>query len=125
MYTHFPRSWDIKERNSNERVFYCFSCSQSYCIQINYDKHYTLNSFNSSDLLRPLKLSSSGVLLYFLHLHIHCRSQWPCGLRRGSTAARLLELWVRIPPRAWMSVSWDCCVFSGRGLCDGLITRPE
>ena len=26
-----------------------------------------------------------------------CQSQWPCGLRRRSTAARLLKLWVRIP----------------------------
>ena len=24
-----------------------------------------------------------------------------------------------------MSVSGDCCVLSGRGLCVGLITRPE
>jgi hypothetical protein len=24
-----------------------------------------------------------------------------------------------------MDVCWDCCVLSGRGLCDGLITRPE
>jgi hypothetical protein len=32
------------------------------------------------------------------------RSQWPCGLRRGSTAARLLGLWVRIPPGARMFV---------------------
>ena len=32
------------------------------------------------------------------------RSQRPRGLRRGSTAARLLGLWVRIPPGAWMSV---------------------
>ena len=24
-----------------------------------------------------------------------------------------------------MSVTCECCVFSGRGLCDGLITRPE
>jgi hypothetical protein len=31
----------------------------------------------------------------------------------------------KIPPRAWMSVSCKCCVMSGRGLCDGLITRPE
>jgi hypothetical protein len=53
------------------------------------------------------------------------RSQWPCGLRRGSTAARLLGLWLRIPPRAWISVSCDCCVLSGRGLCDGLVPRPE
>jgi hypothetical protein len=24
-----------------------------------------------------------------------------------------------------MLVCWECCVLSGRGLCDGLITRPE
>ena len=49
----------------------------------------------------------------------------PSGLRRMSTAACLLRLWVRIPPRAWMSVCCECCVLSGRGLCDELITRPE
>ena len=53
------------------------------------------------------------------------RSQWPRGLRRRSTAARLLRSWVRIPPEAWMFVCCECCVLSGRGLCDGLITRPE
>ena len=42
-----------------------------------------------------------------------------------STAARLLSSWVRIPPGAWMSVCCECFVFSGRGLCDELITRPE
>ena len=54
-----------------------------------------------------------------------CPSQWPRGLRRRSRAARLLRLWVRIPPGAWMSVCCECCVLSGRGLCDELITRPE
>ena len=39
--------------------------------------------------------------------------------------ARLLGLWVRIPPGAWISVCREYCVLSGRGLCDGLITRPE
>jgi hypothetical protein len=42
-----------------------------------------------------------------------------------SSTARLLRLWVRIPPGAWMFVFCDCCVLSIRGLCDGLITRPE
>ena len=51
--------------------------------------------------------------------------QWPRGLRCLSAAARLLELQVRITPEAWMSVCCDCCVLSGRDLCDGLITRPE
>ena len=45
--------------------------------------------------------------------------------RRGSVAACLLGLWVRIPPGAWMSVCCECCVLSGGGLCGGLITRPE
>ena len=53
------------------------------------------------------------------------RSQCPRGLRRSSAAARLLRLWVRILLRAWMSVCRECGVLWGRGLCDGLITRPE
>ena len=54
-----------------------------------------------------------------------CRSQWPCGLRRRSAAARLLRFWVRIPPEAWTFICFECCVLSGRSLCDELITRPE
>ena len=54
-----------------------------------------------------------------------CRSQWSRGLRCRSAAADLLRLWVRISPRVWMSVCCECCVLSGRGLCDELITRPE
>jgi hypothetical protein len=38
------------------------------------------------------------------------RSQWPCGLRLTSAADRLLRLWVRIPPEAYMSVCCECCV---------------
>ena len=50
---------------------------------------------------------------------------WPRGLRRRSAVARLLKLWVRIQPGAWMFVCCECRVLSGRGLCDELITRPE
>ena len=53
------------------------------------------------------------------------RFQWPRGLRRVSAAARLLVLRVRISPGAWKSVSCECCVLSGIGLCVGLISRPE
>jgi hypothetical protein len=45
-------------------------------------------------------------------------SQWPRGLRRRSSAARLLRSCVRIPPGAWMFVCCGCCVLSGRGLCE-------
>jgi len=51
--------------------------------------------------------------------------KWPRGLRRRSVAAHLLRSWVRIPPGAWIFVCCECCVLSGRGLCDELITRPE
>ena len=62
----------------------------------------------------------------FKALSQNCRSQWPRGVRRTSTAARLLRSWVRIPPGvAWMFVCCECYVMSGRGLCDELITRPE
>ena len=40
----------------------------------------------------------------------------------GRSPAEILGL---IPPKAWMYVSCECCVLSGRGLCDELITRPE
>jgi hypothetical protein len=40
-------------------------------------------------------------------------------------AARLLRLWVRIPTGSWIFICCECCVLSGRGLCDELITCPE
>ena len=50
-----------------------------------------------------------------------CRSRWPS----GSAAARLLGLRVQIPPGGLLSVSFECCVLSRRGLCDGPVGRPE
>ena len=44
----------------------------------------------------PANLSSRTVELP--QLEKVCRSQWSRGLRRRSAAARLLRLWVRIPP---------------------------
>ena len=44
---------------------------------------------------------------------------------KALATACLLELWVRIPPGAWMSVSYECCVLSGSGPCVGLINRLE
>jgi len=59
-----------------------------------------------------------------LYVHVSSgRSQCTRGLRRRSAAARLLRLWVRIPPEAWMCVYSECYVLSGRGLCDELINE--
>jgi hypothetical protein len=68
---------------------------------------------------------SSFIQRYSLNYSLHYKSQWPLGLRRGSAAVRLLRLWVRIPTGAWLFVCCECCVWSGRDLCVGLITRPE
>ena len=42
----------------------------------------------------------------------------------GRTAARLLKLWVRIPPEAWKPVPYECLLCQVE-VCVGLITRPE
>ena len=47
------------------------------------------------------------------------RFWWPRGLRRGSAVPHMLGLRVRIPLGIWLSVSCECSVWSGRGLCDG------
>jgi hypothetical protein len=56
------------------------------------------------------KFNYAKMLLFFKELGVffklnplntsNCRSQWPCGLKRGSAVALLLGLWVRIPPVA-------------------------
>jgi hypothetical protein len=56
------------------------------------------------------------IILYSLYVQF---------VRHGSAAARLLGMQVRISPGAWMSVSCECCVLSGRDLCVGLITSPD
>jgi len=53
-------------------------------------------------------------------MYVFGRSQWPCGLRRVSTAAHLLGLRVRIPQGVWMSASCEC-----RGLWVGLILSTQ
>jgi hypothetical protein len=63
--------------------------------------------------------------LYFQSVVLNGRFRWPHGIGRGSAAARLLGLRVRIPPRSWITVSCECCVLASRGFCDGPITGPE
>jgi hypothetical protein len=73
---------------------------------------------------RLISMSRKEITLFFPTSNLN-RSQWPRCLRHGSTVARLLGLRVRIPPGSWISVYCECCVLSGKSLCDGTITRPE
>jgi hypothetical protein len=41
---------------------------------------------------------------------LHCLSQWPSSLKRGSEAAQLLGLRTRIKTVGWMSASCECYV---------------
>jgi hypothetical protein len=66
-------------------------------------------------------------VVFWITIHIigGCWSKWLCSLRCRSTAARLLWSLVWFHLEAWMFGCCVCCVLSGRGLCDELITRPE
>ena len=86
---------------------------QTYAIDLDLHFHNVLCDEVIIILFTKIILSLSNVA--------YGRSQWSRGLRHGSAAACLLGLWVRIPPGAWM---FACCVLSGRGLCDELITLP-
>ena len=68
-----------------------------------------------SESTRPRNVLFS--VICFLYIYIH--------RRRRFAGYRLLGLRVRIPPEARMFVCCECCVLSGRGLCDGPIPRPE
>ena len=95
------------------------SCDIAYCLPFFIVK--VSHKFGYS-IFRALK---QAVLYITFCILTYSGSQWPCGLRHRSLAARLLRLWVRIPPGAWMSLCFEFCVLSGTGLCDALITRPE
>jgi len=95
--------------------------------------HGCFLGFSSSSFWQCCLPSASGqsnkgfvfILKFSQTINLASRSQWQRGLRRKPAAARLLGLWVRIPPGSWISLCCECRVLSGRGLCDGLITRPE
>jgi hypothetical protein len=57
--------------------------------------------------------------LYALH------DLWPQVRKRRSAAARFQGLQVRVLLKAWISLSFERCVLSGRGLSDGPINYPE
>jgi len=54
-------------------------------------------------------------------INLSSRSRWPHSLRCRSAAARI----VGSSPTGGIDFCHECCVLSGTGLCDELITRPE
>jgi len=80
--------------------------------------HYVVN------IIGTFLVIKSSLYFYYTYGVKTSRHQWPRGLRRGSAVASLMRLVVRIPPRVLTSVSWECCVLSGRGTSVRPITRP-
>jgi hypothetical protein len=76
---------------------------------------------------RCVRYSMTLYISFLVHIYVRiaCRTQWPRGLGSRTVATRLLRLWFRIPPGARMFFCRECCVLSGRYLCDELICRPE
>ena len=106
---------------------FCQHCINRWMHLIGEAKRLEANVLTGGFLLlirRPIIYVYNNYLIYMYYI-LNRQSQWPCGLRRRSAAARLLRLWVRIPSGAWMSVCCECFVLSCRRLCDRPITHPE
>ena len=89
-------------------VFNCwyrgYHSAQRIRLTMNGCSSYTLTSLDIHRIKNYLKWKVE------ILTNVICRSQWARDLRRMCSAARLLRLWVRIPPGAWMSVvSVVCC----------------
>jgi hypothetical protein len=130
---HFTSKMEILRQNkislTNFYVHYILTNNptSAYVLHILNNKHDYGTVEESSQLLKPCYKGTRmncWETFYVQILHQR-RSQWPRDLRCRSSAARLLALWVRIPPGTWIFVCCERCVLSGRGLCDGLITRQE
>ena len=59
------------------------------------------------------------VITFFFVFIINSYNKQKCPLINSCATFRLLGLRVRISPGAWASLSSECCMFSGRDLCDG------
>jgi hypothetical protein len=111
----------------NVNIFSFTSVSFVLIILTNKIKHNQktyLFFYCRSSLFTTEGLACNVVFLPCISL-VNCRSQWPRGLRRRSSAARVLRSGFESHGGAWMFVCCECCVLSGKSLCDGLITRPE
>jgi hypothetical protein len=105
--------------NIEVRVLNCISLTSLHSLMMAYLQSETCSFF------LPLNIRFWLTEELWLFIFLERQSRWQSGLRREFTAARLLELRFRFPPGVCISVSCECCVLSGRGLCDVPILRPE
>ena len=114
-------SWQKSEHTTLDNLL---GISEMFLVQ--FTTTITLNR----KLYSHLKEKNAKLSLCFIKYHTITEYyvlnwfQWPHGLRHKSAATCLLRLWVR-NPTGGMYVCCECCVLSGRGLCNELITHPE
>ena len=90
--------------------------------------HTRSKRYGKCEVMGTVTLWGPTFLVFSLNIAvdnvIKSRSQRLRCLRRGSAAAGLLGLRVRIPTETWMSVFCENCVLSGKSLCEEPITSP-
>ena len=99
-----------------------YSFCKDYCRNTN--THF-FHKLTSRTEVPSLKFSFLQYI-YYREQHVGKSNVFP---RKHNSFRRLfngsLGLRVRISPEAWISGLCECCVLSGRGVCDGPINRPE
>jgi hypothetical protein len=90
----------------------------SYCTNQSFETEFIRPAF-------PLRGITELQINYYYYCILGTLSQGPRPLGRWSAAARFLGMWLGIPQGSWMFVACECCMLSGRGLCDELIILPE
>jgi hypothetical protein len=105
--------WDVNISFVRDTEFWRW-CKSSVSIHVS--NRLDRNNCRKHQHNKPDKSKLDIIALMFLYVpkRSNSRSQWPLGLRRRSAAACLLRVWVWMPPGAWMSVCYECCVLSGR-----------
>ena len=104
-----------------------WNCTKIHCMEVSLfhadtrqeRDDQTCSRYLHCERTKHVTLNASEIFSDFLNI-----KQWKFKLS-VPVAARLLRLLVRIPLGAWMSVYYECCVLSGRGLYNALITRPQ
>jgi hypothetical protein len=78
-------------------------------------------------LTLPMHAACPGRLVYFYLNILICRMTIPVPVRSKAwvCARSPAETLASNPTWAWRSASCERCVLSGKGLCNGLITRPD
>jgi hypothetical protein len=117
------RIWNLYWENLRELLAKCLprtqenEWSKNWTVMVAPKEHFLIFVF--SLLCQNIEIEGTSIQYDFsVDMGDPCQSQWPGGLRRGSAVTGFLGLRVRILRGAWMSVSSECCFFSGRGVCE-------